>query len=81
MLAKDASSSSTPKLLIGGAKEHRGLLAGAVGLRIEGVGRALHQRDLLVKDARRIAQELARRRAVQAVDDAVLAHAARSPAA
>src|SRR5438046_1032800 len=56
----------------GGAEEHRRLPAGQVGMRIEAVAGALHQRNLLVEGARLIAEEVARRTAPQAVDGAVL---------
>ena len=48
-----ASNSSHAEVVDGGAEEHRSLPAGAIGFRIEGLGGALDQLDLLVERARR----------------------------
>src|SRR6266436_3346080 len=55
----------------GGAEEHRRLPTGAVSVRIEALRGALHQLNLLAQGARLITEEVARRTAPQAVDDAV----------
>ena len=75
-LGKGRKQLRDPKVIDGRPKEHGRLPGGTIGLDVPGLRCALHKLDLREKLTGRVAQDLARRLACEAVDPAVLAHAA-----